>query len=133
MAKRSIEPVRNPELVFGLVGPIGVELDFVVEAIQSSLEQVGYSHKFVHITDLMRTKKVSQSVDDSSYASRYKSLIRYANEYRKQAGDARALAARTIVEIRKIRRDLTENDTEPSLNTAYIVRQFKRPEEIELM
>jgi deoxycytidylate deaminase len=125
--------IRNPELVFGLVGPIGVQLDLVVSSIQSALEAVGYKHELVHVTDLMKTKKISVSIDESSYSKRYHSLIDYANEYRKIAGNPAALAARAILEIRKLRAGKTFDESSPALGTAYIVRQFKRPEEIQLM
>lgn len=31
------EIVRNPELVFGIVGPIGVDIDAVVDALSTTL------------------------------------------------------------------------------------------------
>jgi deoxycytidylate deaminase len=131
--KNTVEPVRNQELVFGLVGPIGVQLDLVVNALQSALEAVGYQHEIVHVTDLMKSKKISILIDETSYSARYHSLINYANQYRKIAGNSAALAARTILEIRRLRLAKSGNETSPALGTAYIVRQFKRPEEIELM
>jgi deoxycytidylate deaminase len=131
--KNIVEPVRNPELVFGLVGPIGVQLDLVVNALQTALESVGYKHEIVHVTDLMNTKKISIPIDETSYSARYHSLIRYANQYRKVAGNSAALAARAILEIRKLRFSKSGDEASPALSCAYIVRQFKRPEEIELM
>ena len=41
--------IRNPELVFGLVGPIGVNLDAVVDALSVELKEVGYTPVVIHI------------------------------------------------------------------------------------
>ncbi|MGQ7793063.1 anti-phage dCTP deaminase [Faunimonas sp. B44] len=61
------------------------------------------------------------------------SLIKYANAYRRIARNKAALAGLAVLEIRKERGELSGSRAEPKLGAAYIVRQFKRPEEIELM
>lgn len=33
-----LTPLQNPELVFGLVGPIGVNLDLVIDALKKSIK-----------------------------------------------------------------------------------------------
>lgn len=125
--------VDDPELVFGLVGPIGVDLDEVVGQLTASLEDVGYRCEQIHITELMKHRKVKGKVDQSSYFNRYKSLIDYANDYRRVAGHPAALAGRSILHIRKLREAAGNSFDNPVRGSAYIIRQFKRPEEIELM
>lgn len=132
-SNKKIEAISNPELVFGIVGPIGVQLDLVVNAINSALDSVGYEHELVHVTKLMSHKKIRIKINESSYSKEIHSLIDYANEYRKIAGHPAALAARAILEIRKLRVAKTKKQNSPSLGTAYVIRQFKRPEEIDLM
>lgn len=61
------------------------------------------------------------------------SLIEYANEYRRIAKDPAALAGLSLIHIMKERAAITGSNQEPALGWAFIVRQFKRPEEIELM
>ncbi len=53
--------------------------------------------------------------------------------YRKLAKSAAALAGIAILAIRRKRARITKDEGTPALGTAYIVRQFKRPEEIDLM
>src|SRR6266480_7845629 len=44
-----------------------------------------------------------------------------------------ALAGLALIQIRKERKQLSHAVDQPALGTAYIIRQFKRPEEINLM
>jgi deoxycytidylate deaminase len=80
----------------------------------------------------MENKRISIRIDSTSYFSRYRSLIEYANEYRKLARNPAALAGLAILQIRRKRAE-TKSQEQPALGTAYIVRQFKRREEIDLM
>jgi len=125
--------VHNPELVFGIVGPIGVDLDAVMEALSRALKDVGYQLNPIHLTDLIEDRRIRVKRDFSTYYSRYHSLIQYANAYRKLAKSAAAMAGVAIVKIRELRAKTTGSEATPARGTAYIVRQFKRPEEIELM
>jgi deoxycytidylate deaminase len=125
--------VHNPELVFGIVGPIGVDIDAVIESICKTLEDVEYQPAPIHLTDLVEDRRIKVKRDFSTYYSRYYSLIEYANAYRKLAKSAAAMAGVAIVKIRELRAATTGSVTTPARGTAYIVRQFKRPEEIDLM
>jgi deoxycytidylate deaminase len=81
----------------------------------------------------MKNKHVTTQIEETSYYSRYMSLIRYANEYRKLAKNPAALAGLAVAQIRRKRSEVSKAEDQPALGNAFIVRQFKRPEEIELM
>lgn len=125
--------IKHPELIFGIVGPIGVDLDQVIESLKKHLASVDYKSETIHLTDYMDHPAIKVAQDKSTYYKKYISLIRYANEFRKAAKNAAALAGIAILKIREHRKTKTKSVDEPALNTAYIIRQFKRPEEIELM
>ena len=63
--------IKNPELIFGLIGPIGVNLDQVIQYTSEALREVSYNSVVVHLTDHMRTEKVSLNMDNTSYYSKY--------------------------------------------------------------
>jgi hypothetical protein len=92
-------PIHNPEIVFGLVGPIGVDMDAVVEGLSQSLKSVGYKPQPIHLTELIRDKRIRIKLDFSTYFLRYKSLIKYANAFRKHAKNAAALAGIAIMQF----------------------------------
>ena len=125
--------VKNPELIFGIVGPIGVDIDSVVAQLEKSLSSVKYSSKTVHLTKLISDERVNCVIDDSSYFRRYESLIEYGNEFRKMAADDSAMAGVAIAKIREYRAQSTGSADTPALGNSFIVRQFKRPEEVALM
>src|ERR1700676_5449961 len=129
----SFEQITNPELVFGIVGPIGTDLDAVITALSAALQEVEYKHKLIHLTQHMEAPKIRTKINASSYFDRYMSLIKYANEYRRVANDPAALAGLSLIRLMKARLEVSTSIAEPALGHAYIVRQFKRPEEIELM
>jgi len=125
--------ISNPELIFGIVGPIGVDIDNVVASLSKSLQGVGYKSTLIHLTKYINDSRISFDIDESSYFKRYKSLIQYGNEFRRIANSASALAGIGIAKIRERRSELTGVADQPALGTAYIIRQFKRAEEIDLM
>lgn len=129
--------VHNPELIFGLVGPIGVDLDHVINALTVALKSVSYETRTVHVTSLMKDFFGNISIAENSYAARYESLIKEADGVRRALSSQAALAGLAVVGIQSQRRELLSTEQgapiAPAFGTAYVVRQFKRPEEIDLM
>ncbi|NLS16188.1 deoxycytidylate deaminase [Rhizobium sp. P40RR-XXII] len=127
--------VDNPEIVMGLVGPIGVDLDAVVEFLKEALGKVQYKSELIHITRVMRDVLPQIVVDESSYMNRYESLIGHSDDVRRKVNNNAALACLAISEIRRMRarRNESRRPDEPTLGTVYIVRQLKREEEITLL
>lgn len=128
-----MQKIHNPELVFGLVGPIGVNLDSVVEFLSAALQEVGYQPQVIHLTSLMMEVFKDLVPDVSSYQSRYRRLIANADEVRQRAQNPAAMAGLAIGEIQRIRKSQTGMTEKPALGHAYILRQFKRSEEISLL
>lgn len=142
-----LQLIEKPELVIGLVAPIGVDLQFVSEQITNVLAEVQYDVESVRLTDEMTQIALGWSPDPESYIESYLARIKYANEIRERLGTD-ALAALAISKIRssrgehwrrvldeeelaKSRPDLPEDTAIPA--RAYLVRQFKLPDEIVLM
>jgi deoxycytidylate deaminase len=75
-----------------------------------------------------------QPLDTSQKFQRYKSYIAYGNQLRDHFDDDSILAATAIGQItrRRTRRKRTQT-TEQYSGTAYLIHQFKRKEEIELL
>jgi len=141
-----IEIVTNPEIVVGLVGPIGVQLEPVQACIIKELKTLNYNCEFIKVTDLMQDWNIrEQAVSKASFSEYYRGLIRYADGFRRHCQSHSALAALVVNEIRARRlkhhrqsiqhSKLSDEDLRdrPVLGTAYIVRQFKLPQEIELL
>jgi len=108
--------VTNPELVFGIVGPIGVDIEAVMDALSEALKDVGYTPIPIHLTQLIHDKRIKLKPDFNTYYSRFHSLIDYANAYRKLAKSASALAGIAILTVRRLRAKITEDEGTPALS-----------------
>lgn len=127
----------GPELVFGLVGPIGADMSCVSEELGLALRQVGYESHLVHITSI-----IPELLSESGQKT-LKQKIEAANDLRSRTKDNSILAGIAITEIKKIRSEQNSKKREAEgkiphseiqLNrTAYIIRQLKRDEEISLL
>ena len=140
------EANKHPELVFGLVGPIGVDMTMVSQKLCAALTAVGYTPHAIRATDIMRQVDVGVAIDESTDPLKhYESRIDYANAVREKCQDNAALAALASLMIRNIRiqenRQLKEHEGKAEealadiqlVKHAFVVRQFKRKEEIELL
>lgn len=142
---KNISDVTNPELVFGILGPIGTPVEGVVDELARELSHVGYDSEIIHLTKLMRKIDVGCEVDEREFDARYNSLIRYADTLRERCGHNGALAGLAVTEIQH-RRELIvtrknlangaeseRTETVPALGTAYIIRQLKTAGEVEIL
>ncbi|PZU86578.1 MAG: deoxycytidylate deaminase [Chelatococcus sp.] len=129
--------IDSPELVFGIVGPIGVDVGQIVDLLQNKLHDLKYKSHVIHLTKVMdfyiSDSKINHEVDNISYYKRYLSLIEHANKFRKIAKHKAAMAGIAIHQIRSIRKTVSGSEEMPALSNSYIIRQFKRAEEIQLM
>jgi deoxycytidylate deaminase len=122
-----------PELIFGLVGPIGVDLELVASLLVDSLRDVGYTATALRITKIMREIPTEMEIQESPHIESFRSRIKYANRVCEILGRSDALAILAISAIREIRRQESGDPEKPLEGRAYIIRQFKRPSEIKLL
>jgi deoxycytidylate deaminase len=134
------DPVPAPELIFGVVAPIGVDVDIITEVLERSLQEMDYDACLLRLTELMKEVPISKQISDAPLLQSYRDRISYANEVCRLLGSAiRAFRAKE----RKQRgasmsashgSETRDSDEETPLgNQAYILRQIKRPEEVNLL
>jgi len=135
-----LKNIQFPELVFGIVAPIGVDTGFTVQALNESLLTVGYESTHIKLTKLMKSIATGVELAEDPIEKRYDTHIRYANALRElfdtSADEAKgndALALLAVAGIREGRREKTGDYNKPAPKHAYILDQFKRPEEIKLI
>jgi deoxycytidylate deaminase len=129
------------ELIFGLVGPIGADLGLVEDVLTERLKAHGYSSHLIRITDLMLRLEADAEIVEDSYFEKCDSKIAYGNAVRKKFKKNNVLAALAVEEIRSIRSELNDGERSPADDNAdkpvpknaFIIRQLKRPEEVELL
>lgn len=134
-----------PELVVGIAGPIGIDIDEINRAIAEALKRVRYETVAIRITEEIKTEpsevpkptkkdfgsQISYKMSHASAICRaYKSpdtLMRFAikaiQEYRK----------RDLLRSGKALEDGERAEERVVPSTAYVIRQLKRPEEVHLL
>jgi hypothetical protein len=125
--------VKDPELVFGIVAPVGVDLDFVNSALTRALADVAYTVESFRITQLMREVQLKLPLDATGYIDSIRQRIEYANEVCHKLERNDALAILAVSAIREFRLQNGNNAEEPLGKQAYVLNQFKRPEEVKLL
>lgn len=126
-----LERIEFPELFFGLVAPIGVDLTETVGPLKTSLERFGYTVVTIKVTELFREIDYCDvDLEDKPSERRFRSYINFGNRLREISGDKSICAALAIDNIAKSR---NASLREPREKYAYVIHQFKRKEEIDLL
>jgi deoxycytidylate deaminase len=129
-----------PELVIGIAGPIGVDLDLIALSFKTALAGVSYTSEIIKLTAEMERFPITledlmpeiKKWDGADTFNTYMRKMSQANALRKQYGDP-AVLARIAVDSIQIRREQQTGDSHRVRSKhGYIVRQLKRPEEVTL-
>lgn len=134
-------PIRDssnlPELMFGVAGPIGVDIESICDSLSNALREVRYRSELIHLTREMMKYEPSAKPPKVSETNFYTDItykIKYANALCEELEDASALAQVALRAIAIRRAMLPGGKLQvPVPSTAYIVRQLKRPDEISLL
>lgn len=130
MVKNNI--IKQPELFFCLVGPIGTDLEQVSSSISSQLGMFGYDCETVHITSILPALTGTPEKEYDTLFDRYSDLIDQSNDLRKKFDDDSLMAKFGMLIIQDIRERRAADQNKANRPVAYIIRQFKRSEEIAL-
>lgn len=143
--------ITHPELVIGIAGPIGIDIDGISEETTRALHEVGYSSHIIRVTkEMMRYPAANAALEGTDFYSSMMNKMDYANELCEEAKDPACLMRIVVQAITLTREEGLEsplNDdqvspvpdqfpvghTEVLPATAFIVRQLKRPSEVTLL
>jgi deoxycytidylate deaminase len=123
-----------PELIFGLVGAIGTDLDQIQEILGDSLKSVGYEPVLISLAEHLKELKRSDDPDfpvvpDRSSSEYYDLAIKRGNYFRKTIESADAVVTLGLLAIQVDRAERQKLNKK----RAYIIRSLKRKEEVELL
>ncbi len=125
--------MSEAELVFGLVGAIGTELELVQRALYKSLSDVGYDSVEIKLTDLLRDLPADWiDLPSKTATDYYKKAMDAGNQVRRDLARADALAGMAMLAIKNFRIE-RESKGFAGEKRAYILSSLKRTEEIDLL
>lgn len=127
--ENSLTPRPSPELVFGLVGPVGVDLDPVIEILIRELRAPGYKAKSIRLSNQLE-KFFSSDYSKEPENERIKKLMAEGTKLRETSNRGDAVALLGIAEICRVREEDFSGRTEKN---AYILRSLKHPHEVQTL
>src|SRR5687767_15150336 len=84
-----------PELIFGVAGPIGVDIESICDSLSNALRVVRYQSETIHLTREMMNYEPSNKPPKTSERNFYTDIIykiKYANALCEELEEANALA-----------------------------------------
>jgi len=129
-------PQDFPELFFALVAPIGTDVDPSQRILTDKLLNFGYAVVPIRVTDVFPAinKSLGLPLDQTPLEKRYKTHIDFGDSLRERFRDDSFLAYTSIQQIIFARAEAVKRlKLERPAKIAYILRQFKRKEEIDLL
>ncbi len=132
--RRDSSPAQfGPELIIGLVGALGTDLDHLTATLEEGLGEFRYETHALHLSDYLREFPDWRDVPRRPYDVRIEALQDAGNELRARTGIDAAMAGLALAEIQDYRKSVTRAGRAPVPRTAYILRSLKHPAEAELL
>ena len=132
MSTDLISDYRDAELVLGLVGAVGAQLDKTSVYLKNRLEACGYTVHTIRVSKQVIPMFIDTSlVSDVPGYDRTSELMRAGNQARENADDNSVLALGIATRIHRWRKRDEDKKPKPKLRTAYIINSLKRPEEVK--
>ena len=122
-------PSDGPELVLGLVAPVGVELPAVAAALRGALLSVNYEALGVNVIDAAAGLGRWTLPDETRYDRRVDTRMTFGDQVRGDIG-LDGLALISVGEIKRLRQERTGDEDRPIARVAYLIRSLKTPEEV---
>jgi deoxycytidylate deaminase len=121
----------DSELVLGLIGAVGTELEKVRDILEERLRVIGYAVTQVRITKDVIPEICGIPLDgNGDEHSRLKGLMDAGNAARAQAEDNSILALGAVAYINSRRRMDLDKASQHEPRRAYIISSLKHPEEV---
>ncbi len=122
----------DSELVIGLVGAVGTELNQVVNILRERLRFFNYDPREIRVSKdiIPQIVDISEFPQGNEYA-RIKSLMDAGNSARSETGDNSVMALGIAAKISADRPKDENCGPMPQARRAYIINSLKHPEEVE--
>ena len=122
----ALRSFSDSELIIGLVGAVGTDMDEVINVLVDRLKIVGYTTHKIKVSGQVIPKLNKVDVAGVDEATRITRLMDAGDELRKRSGDSGILALGVAAEIAVLR----SSPNTPLKRTAFIVNSLKHPDEV---
>jgi cytidine deaminase len=126
-----LDPIPYPELVFGLVGPAGTDLNTLEISLRKHLSAVGYSAHKIRLSDKLTEISGFTEAADLKEDQRIEKRMDFGTKLRTDTGRGDILVHLGLSDIRNFRYQETGNLNHPIEQQAYILHSLKHPKEVQ--
>ena len=122
----------GPELVFGLIGPLGIDLDQITQSLRDELKRVGYESVVIRLSSLLsQVQGLKSRLKKQPEHARIRAHMRAGTELRTRTEEGGILARMAIAAIQIEREKITGSATSAAPKHAYILRSLKHRNELQ--
>lgn len=131
--KENWEKYSGSELVLGLVGAVGTDLEKVVDILKKRLMVVGYEVEEIRISKdvIPKIESVDEKQISADNYSRIACMMDAGDAARKKTDNFSILALGAASKISESRKSDDKNSPKHRPRTAYIINSLKHPEEVQ--
>lgn len=123
---------EGPELIFGLVGAVGTDLEAVSNTLKDKLKKVDYTPEIIRLSLILKEIEGLGCEDESKFEEkRIDQFMNGGDNLRQKINDGSALSILSIASIRDSRKKETGYEERPIQRHAYILRSLKHKDEVE--
>jgi len=122
---------EDPEIVIGLVAPVGTEKQIIIDQLRDSLKSFGYRSIPIKLSSALQAVKDKHGIDlvESPEDARISSYMDAGNRVREQTKRGEALALWAVNDIAFKRAELEAT----AKKRAYVLDSLKHPDEVQLL
>ena len=122
----------TPELVFGIIGPLGIDLDNLTNILKEELDRVNYRSRLIRLSGLLRDiEGLTTKLKRKPEHERIRTHMKAGTELRSLTGIGGILARIAIADIQQKREEITGSPSKPANRVAYILRSLKHKDELQ--
>ena len=126
--------VNRPEIVIGIVSPVGVDLELTFTCLASALDNIArYDTRTVRVSELIDEFRRPEDDEEDPSCNRLRRLMNTGDRLRQQSEENAICAMLAIMAIRQIRLEVTGSEEVPRRAGATLVRSLKHPDEVKLL
>lgn len=128
---------KGSELVFGLVAPVGADLDWLTARLSELLKLFDYTPKVIRLSALLKQiPAIAEDLQDTPESARLDTYMTGGNKLRELAGSGEILALWAVSELYRDRLSSAthvSSKTDRAYRHAYILRSIKHPDEVRAL
>ncbi len=123
--------VLGPEMVVGLIGAVGTDMQRVTETLRLAFDRVNYEVREVHAIELLEQFR-RWNAGRAFLGEEYPGQMDAGNAFREAVALREGVALLAMSAIRR-ERLLADGQNTPLPRTVYLIRSLKTPEEVALL